>query len=78
MSTNFDRVRLETMKLPEAERAELARDLVQSLDAPSDDSTGEAWERESSRRIASIDAGSAKLIDRAEFRRRIQNRLNSI
>jgi putative addiction module component (TIGR02574 family) len=78
MSTNFDRVRLEAMKLPEAERAELARDLVQSLDAPSDDSTGEGWEREISRRIASIDAGSAKLIDRAEFRRQIQNRLNSI
>jgi putative addiction module component (TIGR02574 family) len=78
MSTNFDRVRLEAMKLSEVERAELARDLVQSLDAPNDDSTGEAWEREISRRIASIDAGSAELIDRAEFRRRIQNRLNSI
>lgn len=78
MSTNFDRVRLEAMKLPDEERAELARDLVQSLDAPVDDGTDAAWDREISRRIASIDATSAALIDRAEFRRRMQNRLNSI
>ena len=78
MSTNFDRVRLEAMKLPDEERAELARDLVQSLDAPVDDGIDAAWDREISRRIASIDATSAALIDRAEFRRRMQNRLNSI
>lgn len=78
MSTNLDRVRLEAMRLSEIERAELARDLVQSLDAPNDSSADEAWETEIARRLAAIDAGTAKLIDRDELRRRMQTRLNRV
>ncbi len=75
MSTDLDRVRSEAMQLSEIERAELARDLVQSLDAPEDTNTDKAWEREISRRLSAIDAGTAAMIDRDEFRRRIQARL---
>jgi putative addiction module component (TIGR02574 family) len=75
MSTNLDRVRSEALQLSEIERAELARDLVRSLDAPEDADTDKAWEREISQRLSAIDAGTAALIDRDEFRRRIQARL---
>jgi putative addiction module component (TIGR02574 family) len=73
MSTNLDRVRSEALQLSEIDRAELARDLVRSLDAPED--ANKAWEREISQRLSAIDAGTAALIDRDEFRRRIQSRL---
>lgn len=76
MSMNLDRVRLEAMQLSEIERAELARDLVRSLDAPNDSGTHAAWEREIARRLAAIDTSTARLIDREELRRQIQTRLN--
>ena len=65
----------EALMLPEAERAELAHELVKSLDAPADADAADGWEREISRRLAEIDAGTAKLVDRDEFRRRLQERL---
>ncbi|NBD95196.1 MAG: hypothetical protein GVY11_01810 [Gammaproteobacteria bacterium] len=64
-------LRSQILALSEAERAELAHDLLQSLDAPRDNGTEEAWDREITRRIAEIDAGQAELVDRAEFRKRI-------
>jgi len=64
-------LRSKVLALSEAERAELAHDLLQSLDAPRDNGTEEAWDREITRRIAEIDAGQAELVDRAEFRKRI-------
>ncbi len=35
----------------------------------------EAWDKEILRRLAEIDAGTAKLIDRDEFRRRMRVRI---
>lgn len=69
------RLRSEALMLPEAERAELAHALVKSLDAPADADATDAWDKEILRRLAEIDAGTAKLIDRDEFRRRMQERL---
>ena len=71
------KVRSESLMLPEADRAELAHALVTSLDAPTDADATEAWDREIRRRLAEIDAGTAKLIDRDEFRRRMRERLSS-
>ena len=71
------KVRSEALMLPEADRAELAHALVTSLDAPTDADATEAWDREIRRRLAEIDAGTAKLIDRDEFRRRMRERLSS-
>jgi putative addiction module component (TIGR02574 family) len=73
----LSKLRSEALSLPEAERAELARDLVRSLDAPADSGVGDAWDREIVRRLAEVDAGTAKLIDRDEFRRRMQARIGS-
>ncbi|MEN8260610.1 MAG: addiction module protein [Pseudomonadota bacterium] len=70
------KLRSEALMLPEAERAELAHALVMSLDAPTDADATEEWDKEILRRLAEIDAGTAKLIDRDEFRRRMQARLD--
>ena len=73
----LNKLRSEVLMLSEAERAELAHALVKSLDAPADADTIEAWDVEILRRLAEIDAGTAKLIDRDEFRRRMQARISS-
>lgn len=69
------RLRSEVLALSETERAELAHDLIESLDAPRDNGAEEAWDREISRRIGEIDTGQAELLDRAEFRKRIRAKL---
>ncbi|NIR49314.1 addiction module protein [candidate division KSB1 bacterium] len=71
------KLRSEALMLPEAERAELAHELVKSLDAPADADVADAWDREILRRLAEIDAGIARLIDRDELRRRMQERIGS-
>jgi putative addiction module component (TIGR02574 family) len=76
-NTKLDRIRSDALRLSELERAELAHDLVMSLDAPQDTDAPDAWDQEVSRRLAEIDAGTAKLIDREELRRRMQGRLNA-
>lgn len=63
--------------LAEAERAELAHALVASLDAPSDVDAGNAWDKEILRRLGEIEAGTAKVIDRDEFRRRMHARIGT-
>ena len=71
----LQRLRSQILALSEAERAELAHDLIESLDAPRDNGTEKAWDREVSRRIGEIDAKQADLVDRAEFRKRIRAKL---
>ena len=73
----LQRLRSEILKLSEAQRAELAHDLIQSLDSPRDDGVEDAWDREIVRRIGEIDAGQAELVDRDEFRRRMREKLQS-
>lgn len=69
---SLQHLRSETLALSEAERAELAHDLIQSLDAPRENGVEDAWDREIMRRISEIDAGQAELMDRAELRRRMR------
>lgn len=71
------KLRSEVLMLPESDRAELAHALIKSLDAPADAGVADAWEKEIVRRLAEIDSGTAKLIDRDEFRRRMRARLGS-
>lgn len=71
----FDRVRSEAFELTEAERAELAHDLVSSLDGPPDRDAAQEWDAEISRRLAEVDAGTASLIDRKEFSKRMRARM---
>ena len=71
----LQRLRSQILALSEAERAELAHDLIESLDAPQDNGTEKAWDQEITRRIREIDAGQAELVDRVEFRKAIRAKL---
>jgi Putative addiction module component len=75
MSGTLEKLRSEVLRLPESERAELARELgslVKSLDTPADSDAADAWDRQILRRLAEIDAGTARLVDREELRRRMR------
>ena len=74
--TALEKVRSEALRLPEAERAELAHSLVVSLDGPADADAEPAWDAEILRRLAEIDSGTAELIDREELRRRMRARMS--
>lgn len=73
----LEQLRSEILSLSETERAELAHALIQSLDAPADRDVEKAWDDEISRRLKEIDEGQAALIDRSEFRRRMQAKLEA-
>ena len=75
-STTLEKVRSDALNLSEAERAELAYNLVVSLDGPPDADVEKAWDTEILRRLSEIDAGTANLVDRKEFQRRIRARMN--
>ena len=70
------KIRSEALSLSQSERAELACDLVSSLDGQTDPDVELAWDAEIERRLAEIDSGTADLIDREQFRRRMRGRLS--
>ena len=79
MSTEMmERLRSEALTLSMPERAELAHDLLESLDAPADEGVEDAWDEEIIRRIAQIDAGQAKLLSRDQLRQKLQDRLGNV
>lgn len=79
MSTEMmERLRSEALTLSMPERAELAHDLLESLDAPADEGVEQAWDEEIIRRIAQIDAGQAKLLSRDQLRQKLQDRLGNV
>jgi len=75
-SAILEKLRSEALSLSESERAELAHDLVASLDGPVDSDVEKDWDTEILRRLAEIDSGTASLIDREELRRRMRARTN--
>ena len=54
------------MALPEAEREEVAEQLLLSLDGASDAPLSPEWQAEIQRRLKEIDEGTAELIDGEE------------
>ncbi len=68
-------LRDKALELSEAERAELAHDLVMSLDGKPDAGTPEAWDAEILLRLAEIDEGKVSLIDAEEVSNRIRARV---
>ena len=69
-------LRTQMLALPERERAQLARDLIKSLDAPMDEGVAEAWDKEILRRLAQVDAGQAKLFTLDTLHDEIQSALD--
>jgi putative addiction module component (TIGR02574 family) len=61
MSRN-EALRTAVLALPEEERADLAVDLIDSLDGPADPHAEEAWANEISARLAARRAGQAAVV----------------
>jgi putative addiction module component (TIGR02574 family) len=71
----FDSAKELALTLSEAERAELAHELVASLDGPPDPDATDLWEAEVLRRLDQIDQGNAEFLSPDELRERIRTRL---
>jgi len=61
----------DALRLSEAARAELAAELLASLDGPPDPEAEPAWDAEISRRIAAIESGTMPLESWDDVKRRI-------
>ena len=76
MPTELANVKTDALSLPEGERAELVKDLLVSLDGPTEPDVKKAWDIEICRRINEIEAGNAKLLDAEEVLAKVKQRLN--
>ena len=74
-NADLSALKSEILRLSESERAELAHDLMLSLDEPAQADAADAWDKEILRRLSQVEAGTATLIDREEFRRRMRARI---
>jgi putative addiction module component (TIGR02574 family) len=77
MSLMTERILQDALALPDAQRAELATRLLQSLDRVVDPDAEEAWAIEIERRCAALNAGEAVTSDWSDVRRRIEKELLS-
>ena len=68
-------VAAEALGLPREARADLARQLIESLDDPADAGAEEAWLDEIERRHREVEAGTAKLVPWQTVRATIEARL---
>ena len=73
-TTDLDRVREQARALSEDARAELAHDLLETLDGAEDPDAAGAWEREILNRLAEIEAGTAVTLSRKQLAERLQRR----
>lgn len=62
----------DALRLEPDSRAEVAAELLASLDGPADPDAEAAWDAEIERRIAAIEAGTIRLEPWAEVKRRIE------
>lgn len=75
MSDTLTELKQKAAELSDAERAELALSLIESLDGPADPDIEEAWRVEIERRIGQIDRGEVELIPGDEVFARLRRRL---
>ena len=72
MTQSVAAVLADALRLDEDARAELAVELLASLDGPADTDAASQWAAEIQRRVASIEDGTAVLEPWDEVRRRIE------
>jgi putative addiction module component (TIGR02574 family) len=72
MTKATEAVLADALKLDPDSRAQLAVELLASLDGPSDPDAEEAWEAEIARRVADLKAGHLKLESWDDLKRRIE------
>jgi putative addiction module component (TIGR02574 family) len=71
MTKATESVLADALRLDARSRAELAAELIASLDGPADPDAGTAWEEEIRRRVDALEAGSEKLESWENVKRRI-------
>lgn len=74
-SEHLESLRSRAFALPDSDRAELARDLIRSLDSPADPDAELAWEAELLRRLKQIEGDEAELLSRDDFRKHLRDRI---
>jgi putative addiction module component (TIGR02574 family) len=72
MSKPMTSVLADALRLDDDARAELAAELLASLDGPADSDADQAWDAEIERRIEAIEAGDILLEPWDEVKRRIE------
>jgi len=75
MGETGKRLLKEALELPEAERAELAAELMASFDGPPDPDVEAAWVAEIERRAAKVLSGESEGLPWDEVRARIEGEL---
>lgn len=75
MSSALAELNRKAADLEEAERAELALALIESLDDGADAGVDEAWRIEVERRVAEIDRGEVQLVPGDEVFARLRRKL---
>jgi putative addiction module component (TIGR02574 family) len=75
MASVLTELKEKAAQLSEAERAELALSLIESLDGPADPDVEEAWRVEIERRSGQIERGEVQLIPGDEVFARLRRRL---
>ncbi len=74
MSNALSELKEKAFQLSEAERAEFALSLLESLDGPTDPGVEEAWLLEVERRVGEIERGEVQLISGDEVFARLRRR----
>lgn len=75
MSTTLAKLRAEAMDLSESERAELAHELITSLDGPADIDAEAAWSTEIEKRLKAIEHGTTATLSGDDVLRAIAERI---
>ena len=75
MSNMLAELKEKAAQLSEAERAELALALIESLDGPAEADVEEAWRVEIERRVAQVERVEVQLIPGDEVFERLRRRL---
>ena len=71
MTKGAESVLADALRLDAKARAEVAAELLASLDGPADPDAASAWEKEIQRRVDSLEAGTEKLESWESAKRRI-------
>jgi len=74
MSDTLAELKQKASQLTEAERADLALSLIESLDGPADPDVEEAWRVEIEHRIGQVDRGEVQLIPGDEVFAKLRRR----
>jgi hypothetical protein len=72
MSKAVQTVLADALRLEPDARAEVAAELLASLDGPADPDAEAAWDAEIERRIEAIDAGAVRLENWSDVKRRVE------